>query len=1068
MIARLIRWSIHNRFLVLLATVLVTAWGVYSLKETPLDALPDLSDTQVIIKASYPGKAPQVIEDQVTYPLATTLLGVPGAKTIRAYSSFGDAFVYVLFDDKTDQYWARSRVLEYLNQVQSRLPQGATVSLGPDATGVGWVYEYALVDRSGQHDLGQLRALNDWFLKFELKSVPDVSEVASIGGMVRQYQVVLDPDKLRAYGITQAMVADSLGKANQEAGGSVVELAESEYMVRSSGYLRSLDDFRNIVLRTNDAGTPVLLGDVARIQIGPEMRRGIAELNGEGEVAGGVIVMRSGKNALTTIDAVKAKLADLKRSLPPGVEVVTTYDRSQLIERAVDNLKDKLVEEFIIVGLVCAAFLFHLRSAFVAILSLPLGVLAAFIVMRYQGVNANLMSLGGIAIAIGAMIDAAIVMIENAHKHLEAYDHEYPGVPMSAAHRWELIATSAAEVGPALFFSLLIITLSFIPVFSLEGQEGKLFSPLAFTKTYTIAAAAGLSVTLVPVLMGYLIRGRIPHENANPINRVLIRLYRPLLEATLKRPWFAIGLAAVALVLTIVPVSRLGGEFMPPLDEGDLLYMPTALPGISAQKASELLQQTDRLIKTVPEVATVFGKSGRADTATDPAPLEMFETTIHFKPRSQWRPGMTPDKLVDELDRTVKVPGLSNVWVPPIRNRLDMLSTGIKTPIGVKISGPDLTQIDRIATQVEAAVKRVPGVTSALAERLNGGRYIDVDIDRLAAARYGLSVADVQSVVSLAIGGENVGEVIAGRERFPINIRYPREIRDSLDLLRQLPVVTERGAQIRLGDVAHITIADGPPMIRSENARLSGYVYIDIRNTDLQSAVQAMQKAVVQQVRLPPGYSIAWSGQFEYLKRAAAKLRTVIPVTLVVIFVLLFLTFNSTADALLLMSTVPFALVGGFWLIWVLGHSVSVATSVGFIALAGVAAEFGVVMLLYLKGALNRRLEAGEPLTEALLFDAIREGAVLRVRPKAMTVAVVLAGLIPIMVGHGAGSEVMQRIAAPMVGGMVTAPLLSMFVIPSAWFLLQRRRVRKLNQTRSFQSVPSGMQVPSTQSGETQ
>ncbi|HEP6427354.1 TPA: efflux RND transporter permease subunit [Burkholderia cenocepacia] len=1068
MIARLIRWSIHNRFLVLLATVLVTAWGVYSLKETPLDALPDLSDTQVIIKASYPGKAPQVIEDQVTYPLATTLLGVPGAKTIRAYSSFGDAFVYVLFDDKTDQYWARSRVLEYLNQVQSRLPQGVTVSLGPDATGVGWVYEYALVDRSGQHDLGQLRALNDWFLKFELKSVPDVSEVASIGGMVRQYQVVLDPDKLRAYGITQAMVADSLGKANQESGGSVVELAESEYMVRSSGYLRSLDDFRNIVLRTNDAGTPVLLGDVARIQIGPEMRRGIAELNGEGEVAGGVIVMRSGKNALTTIDAVKAKLADLKRSLPPGVEVVTTYDRSQLIERAVDNLKDKLVEEFIIVGLVCAAFLFHLRSAFVAILSLPLGVLAAFIVMRYQGVNANLMSLGGIAIAIGAMIDAAIVMIENAHKHLEAYDHEYPGVPMSAAHRWELIATSAAEVGPALFFSLLIITLSFIPVFSLEGQEGKLFSPLAFTKTYTIAAAAGLSVTLVPVLMGYLIRGRIPHENANPINRVLIRLYRPLLEATLKRPWFAIGLAAVALVLTIVPVSRLGGEFMPPLDEGDLLYMPTALPGISAQKASELLQQTDRLIKTVPEVATVFGKSGRADTATDPAPLEMFETTIHFKPRSQWRPGMTPDKLVDELDRTVKVPGLSNVWVPPIRNRLDMLSTGIKTPIGVKISGPDLTQIDRIATQVEAAVKRVPGVTSALAERLNGGRYIDVDIDRLAAARYGLSVADVQSVVSLAIGGENVGEVIAGRERFPINIRYPREIRDSLDLLRQLPVVTERGAQIRLGDVAHITIADGPPMIRSENARLSGYVYIDIRYTDLQSAVQAMQKAVVQQVRLPPGYSIAWSGQFEYLKRAAAKLRTVIPVTLVVIFVLLFLTFNSTADALLLMSTVPFALVGGFWLIWVLGHSVSVATSVGFIALAGVAAEFGVVMLLYLKGALNRRLEAGEPLTEALLFDAIREGAVLRVRPKAMTVAVVLAGLIPIMVGHGAGSEVMQRIAAPMVGGMVTAPLLSMFVIPSAWFLLQRRRVRKLNQTRSFQSVPSGMQVPSTQSGETQ
>jgi Cu(I)/Ag(I) efflux system membrane protein CusA/SilA len=1060
MIARIIRWSIQNRFLVLLATVLVVAWGVYSLHETPLDALPDLSDTQVIIKASYPGKAPQVIEDQVTYPLTTTLLGVPGAKTIRAYSSFGDAFVYVLFDDKTDQYWARSRVLEYLNQVQSRLPPGATVSLGPDATGVGWVYEYALVDRTGHHDLGQLRALNDWFLKFELKSVPDVSEVASIGGMVRQYQVVLDPDKLRAYGITQQQVADALGKANQESGGSVVEMAESEYMVRSSGYLHSLDDFRNVVLRTNDAGTPVLLGDVARIQIGPEMRRGIAELNGQGEVTGGVIVMRSGKNALTTIEGVKAKLADLKRSLPPGVEIVTTYDRSQLIERAVDNLKDKLIEEFIIVGLVSAVFLFHLRSAFVAILSLPLGVLAAFIVMRYQGVNANLMSLGGIAIAIGAMIDAAIVMIENAHKHLEAYGHEHPGVPLVGAQRWEVIATAAAEVGPALFFSLLIITLSFIPVFSLEGQEGKLFSPLAFTKTYTIAAAAGLSVTLVPVLMGYLIRGRIPDENANPINRVLVRLYRPLLNATLRRPWIVIGMAAVALALTAIPVSRLGSEFMPPLDEGDLLYMPTALPGISAEKASELLQQTDRLIKTVPEVKTVFGKSGRADTATDPAPLEMFETTIQFKPRSEWRPGMTPRKLVDELDRTVKVPGLSNVWVPPIRNRLDMLSTGIKTPVGVKVSGPDLTQIDKVAAQVEAAVKDVPGVTSALAERLNGGRYIDVDIDRQAAARYGLAVGDIQDVVSSAVGGDNVGEVIAGRERFPINIRYPREVRDSVDKLRELPVVTDRGAQITLGDVAQIRIEDGPPMIRSENARLSGYVYIDIRNVDLASAVKAMQQAVAQKVTLPPGYSIEWSGQFEYLERAAAKLRTVIPVTLVVIFVMLFLTFNSAADAALLMSTVPFALVGGFWLIWILGHAVSVATSVGFIALAGVAAEFGVVMLLYLKEALNRRLKAGEPLNEATLVEAIREGAVLRVRPKAMTVAVVLAGLIPIMVGHGAGSEVMQRIAAPMVGGMITAPLLSMFVIPAAWLLLQRRRLPRSRDVPKAHAVHTGTRVP--------
>lgn len=1066
MIAHLIRWSIRHRLLVLLATLLLAAWGLQSLRETPLDALPDLSDTQVIIKVSYPGQAPQLIEDQVTYPLTTTLLGVPGAKTIRAYSSFGDAFVYVLFDDKTDPYWARSRVLESLNQVQGRLPPGATVTLGPDATGVGWVYEYALVDRSGRHDLGQLRALNDWFLRFELKTVPDVSEVASLGGMVRQYQVVLDPDRMRAYGVTQAMVTDALARANREAGGSVVEMAESEYVVHASGYLRTLDDFRQVVLRTNAAGTPLLLGDVARIQIGPEARRGVVELNGQGEVAGGVVVMRSGKNALSTIEGVKAKLAELKRSLPAGVEIVTTYDRSGLIERAVDNLEGKLVEEFVIVALVCALFLFHLRSALVAILSLPLGVLAAFIVMRHQGINANLMSLGGIAIAIGAMIDAAIVMIENAHKHLEAYQHAHPGEPLAAARRWELIAHAAAEVGPALFFSLLIITLSFVPVFTLEGQEGRLFAPLAYTKTYTIAAAAGLSVTLVPVLMGYLIRGRIPPEHANPINRWLTRLYAPLIAATLRRPWVAIGLATLALLLTAIPLSRLGGEFMPPLDEGDLLYMPTALPGISVDKAAELLQQTDRLIRTVPEVETVFGKSGRADSATDPAPLEMFETTIRFKPRSQWRPGMTPQKLVDELDRIVRVPGLSNVWVPPIRNRLDMLSTGIKTPVGVKITGPELVGIDRVAAQVEQAVKGVPGVSSALAERLNGGRYIDVDIDRLAAARYGLSVAELQSFVTTAIGGENLGEVIAGRERYPISVRYPREVRDSLDALRQLPVLTERGAQLRLGDVARLSIADGPPMIRSENARLAGYVYIDIRDTDLRSAVLAMQRAVARQVTLPPGYSIAWSGQFEYLERAAAKLRTVVPVTLAVIFVLLLLTFGSAADAALLMSTVPFALVGGFWLIWLLGHAVSVATAVGFIALAGVAAEFGVVMLLYLKGALQRRLDAGEPLSEALLAEAIREGAVQRVRPKAMTVAVVLAGLVPILLGQGTGSEVMQRIAAPMVGGMITAPLLSMFVIPAAWFLLQRRRVRHAARARHDLSPTSGTTVPVISTGD--
>ncbi|GIZ51893.1 efflux RND transporter permease subunit [Noviherbaspirillum aridicola] len=1047
MIAQIIRHSIANRFFVLFATVILAAWGLWSLGKTPLDALPDLSDTQVIIRAQYPGKAPQIVEDQVTYPMTTALLAVPGAKTVRGYSFFGDSFVYVLFDDATDLYWARSRVLEYINQVQGRLPQGVRAELGPDGTGVGWVFEYALVDRTGQNDLSQLRALNDWFLRFELKTVPDVAEVASIGGMVRQYQVVLDPDKLRAFGLSHAKVLEALGKANEESGGSVVEMAETEYMVRSRGYLRSLEDFRNIVLNANETGTPVLLRDVATVRLGPEMRRGIAELNGEGEVAGGVIVMRSGKNALQTIDAVKAKLDTLKASLPRGVEVITTYDRSNLINAAVDNLRNKLIEEFIVVAVVCAIFLFHLRSAFVAIVSLPLGILAAFIVMRYQGVNANIMSLGGIAIAIGAMVDAAIVMIENVHKHLEAYEHAHPEKELTTQERWKIVTEASIEVGPALFFSLLIVTLSFLPVFALEAQEGKLFAPLAYTKTYTLAAAAGLAITLVPVLMGYLIRGRIPNEASNPLNRVLIAAYRPLLEGSLRHPVAVIAVAIVALVLTAIPVSRLGGEFMPPLDEGDLLYMPSALPGLSASKASELLQQTDRLIKTVPEVATVFGKAGRAESATDPAPLEMFETTIQFKPRDQWRPGMTPEKLVDELDRVVKVPGLSNVWVPPIRNRIDMLSTGIKTPVGVKVSGADLGQIDQIATQVEAVVKTVPGVTSALAERLSGGRYIDVTIDRRQAARYGLAVTDVQSVVSSAIGGENVGEVVDGRQRFPINVRYPRDYRDSVQNLRELPLVTERGAQIRLGDVAQIQVTDGPPMIRSENARLSGWVYVDVRGTDLRTAVNAMQAAVQKEVKLPPGYSIGWSGQFEYMERAAAKLQTVIPLTLAVIFLLLYLAFRSTSEALLLMLTVPFALIGGFWFVWGLGHAVSVATAVGFIALAGLAAEFGVVMLVYLRNSLDARLRSGQPLTKELILEAIREGAVLRVRPKAMTVAVILAGLLPIMYGTGAGSEVMQRIAAPMVGGMVTAPLLSLFVIPAAWRLLQERRLRLATKT---------------------
>jgi Cu(I)/Ag(I) efflux system membrane protein CusA/SilA len=1039
MIAAVIRWSIANRFLVLLATVMVAAWGVWSLSRTPVDALPDLSDVQVIIRTTYPGQAPQIVENQITYPLTTTMLSVPGAKTVRGFSFFGDSFVYVLFDDGTDLYWARSRVLEYLNQVQSRLPAGAKASLGPDATGVGWIYEYTLVDRSGQHDLSELRALQDWFLKYELKTVPNVAEVASVGGMVKQYQVVLDPDQLRAYNLTHRKVVEAIQNANQENGGSVLELGEAEYMVRASGYLKSLDDFRKIPLLSTDAGVSVRLGDVARIQIGPEMRRGIGELDGEGEVAGGVIVMRSGKNALDTIDAVKAKLKSLRESLPSGVEIVPVYDRSSLIERAVHNLTHKLIEEFIVVALVCFAFLFHLRSAFVAIVSLPLGILTAFIVMRYQGVNANIMSLGGIAIAIGAMVDAAVVMIENAHKRIERWKHDHPDQRLEGEAHWRVIGDAAAEVGPALFFSLLIITLSFIPVFTLEAQEGRLFSPLAFTKTYSMAAAAGLAVTLIPVLMGYLIRGRIPDETSNPLNRWLIAGYRPLLDRVLRAPKTTLSVAVLILVASLWPLWHIGGEFMPPLDEGDLLYMPSALPGLSAGKAAELLQQTDRLIKTVPEVASVFGKAGRAETATDPAPMEMFETTIQFKPREQWRPGMTQDKLVAELDRIVHVPGLANIWVPPIRNRIDMLATGIKSPVGVKVAGANLAEIDRVAARIEQVLKDVPGVSSAFAERLTGGRYIDVQIDRDAAARFGMNISDVQSVVSSAIGGENIGETVEGLARFPINARYPREVRDSVERIRQLPIVTARGAQILLSDVAKISVVDGPPMLKSENARLSGWVYVDIRGRDLRSAVRDMQRAVAEQVKIPAGYSVSWSGQFEFLERATAKLKVVVPFTLLIIFVLLYLTFKRFDEALLIMATLPFALVGGIWLLYLLGYNLSVAGAVGFIALAGVSAEIGVIMLLYLKNAWNERSDENKADTDDLLA-AIRAGTVLRVRPIAMTVAVILAGLFPIMWGTGTGSEVMQRIAAPMVGGMITAPLLSMFVIPAAYLLMRRPR----------------------------
>lgn len=1039
MIGRLIHWSVQNRFFVALAALALVFAGLWAVRSTPVDALPDLSDVQVIIRTSYPGQAPQIVENQVTYPLATTMLSVPGAKTVRAYSFFGDSFVYVIFEDGTDLYWARSRVLEYLNQVQGRLPETARSAIGPDATGVGWVYEYALLDRTGRHDLAQLRGLQDWFLRYELKSLPGIAEVASIGGMVKQYQVVLDPVKLAAFGVTHGQAVEAIQRANQEAGGSVLDMGEAEYMVRASGYLKTLDDFRAIPLRTAAGGVPVTLGDVATVQLGPEMRRGIAELDGNGEVAGGVVILRSGADARATIEAVRTKLEELKKSLPPGVTIEPTYDRSQLIDRAIENLTHKLAEEFIVVALVCALFLWHARSALVAIVTLPLGVLAAFIVMRMQGVNANIMSLGGIAIAIGAMVDAAIVMIENAHKKIERWEHDHPDEHLRGEKRWIVVTEAAMEVGPALFFSLLIITLSFVPVFTLQAQEGRLFAPLAFTKTYAMAGAAILSVTLVPVLMGWLIRGKIPSEQANPINRGLTRAYRPAIDWVLGRPKATLVIAGLIFLTTAWPISRLGGEFLPAMNEGDLLYMPSALPGLSAAKASQLLQQTDRMIKTVPEVESVFGKAGRAESATDPAPLEMFETTIQFKPRDQWRPGMTPDKLVEELDRAVKVPGLANIWVPPIRNRIDMLATGIKSPIGIKVSGADLAELDRIAREIEAAAKAVPGVSSALAERLTGGRYVDVDIDRMAAARFELNIADVQEIVAGAIGGENVGQTVEGLARYPINVRYPREIRDNLEELRALPILTPSGQQITLGTVARIAIADGPPMLKTENGRPSTWVYVDVRGRDLASVVDDLQTAITGQVKLSPGVSITYSGQFEYLQRAIDRLTIVIPGTLAIIFVLLFLIFGRFDEALLIMGTLPFALTGGFWILYLLGYNQSVATGVGFIALAGVAAEFGVVMLIYLKDALEER---GEGCSASDVVQAVRAGALLRVRPKAMTVAVIIAGLLPALVGGGAGSEVMSRIAAPMVGGMLTAPLLSMFVIPAAYLLMRRRPAR--------------------------
>ncbi len=1046
MIESIIRWSVANRVLVILLSLMLAAWGIVVMRQTPVDAIPDLSDVQVIIKTTFPGQAPQVVEDQVTYPLTTAMLSVPKAKTVRGYSFFGDSFVYVIFEDGTDLYWARSRVLEYLSQASERLPAGASPALGPDATGVGWVYEYALVDRSGQHDLSELRSIQDWFLKYELQTVPGVSEVATVGGMVQQYQVVVKPDALRAYGLPLSTIRSAIQAGNREVGGSVIEMGEAEYMIRATGYLESIEDLAAIPLGMNATGTPVRLADVAEIRLGPQLRRGIAELNGEGEVVGGIIVMRSGENALKTIEGVKARLEELRKSLPDGVEVVETYDRSALINRAVDTLEQKLLEEFIVVVLVCALFLFHFRSSLVVILSLPLGILAAFIVMDLQGLNANIMSLGGIAIAIGAMVDAAIVMIETVHKKLEKPGNE-------SRPRWDVVTEAAVEVGPPLFFSLLIITLSFLPVFTLQAQEGRMFAPLAFTKTYAMAAAAGLSVTLVPVLMGYFIRGRIVAEHRNPLNRVLIWLYRPLVGMVTRMPVAVLVVSAVIVAVGFWPLKHLGSEFMPDLDEGDLMYMPTTFPGISIGKAQQLLQQTDKLIKTVPEVESVFGKIGRAETATDPAPLAMIETVIRFKPREEWREGVTMDDIRAELDERVKLPGVTNAWVYPIKTRIDMLATGIKTPVGIKVAGPDLQVIQGLGQDIEEILGDLPGTASVFSERVAGGRYVTVDIQRDQASRYGLNIQDVQAVVTTAIGGMNVTETVEGLERYPVNIRYPRENRDSLQKLKELAVITSMGQQIPLEAVADISIQDGPPMIKSENARLNGWVFVDIADSDLGSYVARARQAVDEHLDLPPGYSLQWSGQFEYMQRAKERLALVVPVTLVVILLLLFLSFRNLVEVLIIMGTLPLALVGGFWLLWALGYNLSVAAGVGFIALAGVAVEIGVVMLVYLKQALARQAEEarlqGRSLSRDDLQKAVVEGALMRVRPIMMTVATIVIGLLPIMLGSGTGSEVMRRIAAPMVGGMISATLLTLAVIPAVFLVWQSMKLEVRNGTQS-------------------
>ncbi len=1046
MLNAIIDWSARNRFLVILATLFITLAGIYAVAKTPLDALPDLSDVQVIVYTEYSGQAPQVVEDQVTYPLTTAMLSVPKSRVVRGFSFFGASFVYVIFEDGTDIYWARSRVLEYLNSIAGRMPNGVSPQLGPDATGVGWVYQYAVL--SAKHNLAELRTIQDWYLRYQLTKAHGVAEVASIGGFVQQYQVTVDPVKLRAYNIPLSKVSQVIRDSNRDVGGRVIEMAETEYMVRGKGYLRGKSDIEDLVVKS-ERGTPVLLRDIARVELGPDERRGLSELNGDGEVVSGIAMARYGQNALEVIQNIRDKIAEISAGLPEGVKIQTVYDRSDLIQRAIATLKRTLFEEGLIVALVCMVFLMHARSALVAIVMLPVGVLIAFIAMRALGVNSNIMSLGGIAIAIGAMVDAAIVMIENAHKHLERLKEGEP--------RFDAMLTACKEVGPALFFSLLIITVSFLPVFTLEAQEGRLFAPLAFTKTFAMAGAALLSVTLVPVLMMLFIRGHIMPEGQNPLNRFLIWIYRPIISAVMRRKKTTIVVALLAMGLTLFPASRLGSEFMPTLNEGTLLFMPASLPGMSVTKAAELLQTQDRIIKSFPEVALVYGKAGRAQTATDPAPLEMFETVINLKPQDEWRPGMTTDKLIAEMDKALQFPGVANSWTMPIKARIDMLSTGIRTPIGIKVFGKNLDEMEQLAKEIEAVVRKVPGTSSAFAERITGGFYLNIEPDRIALARYGLTVGELQDVIATALGGENVTTTVEGLERFGVNVRYPRELRSTpeqiaREVLVPTPMTSEgSGAMIPLGQLAKVSISKGAPSIRTENALLSAYIYVDIRDRDIGSYVAEARKAVAQQVKFPPGYYATWSGQFEYMERAAAKMKIVVPVTLLLIFLLLYLNFRRVTETLIVMLSVPFALVGGVWLLWLLDYNLSVAVAVGFIALAGVAAETGVVMLIYLDRAWQdiraRCVAEGRALTGDDLHAAIMQGAVERVRPKMMTVVAIMAGLLPIMWGTGTGSEVMSRIAAPMIGGMISSTVLTLVVIPVLYALVQMREVN-LRETK--------------------